>query len=81
VAFGALGLERSVNLLSIVGSRGAGRYGIYSSRVQQPWCIQVDAGGRVGMSDLLKQLIRTRLPVATDQKVAAGTVVVLVLRA
>ena len=30
--------------------------------------MQVDAGGRTGISDLLKPLIRMRLPVATDQK-------------
>ena len=41
----------------------------YSSQVQQPWYIQVDAGGRIGTSDLVKQLVRLRLPVATDQKV------------
>jgi hypothetical protein len=40
----------------------------YSIRVQQPWYIQVDAGGRIGMSDLLKQLVRLRVPVTTDQK-------------
>jgi hypothetical protein len=39
----------------------------YSSGVQQPWYIQVDADGRTGIGDLLKQLIRARLPVATDQ--------------
>ena len=42
----------------------------YSSGVQQPWYIRVDAGGRIGTSDLVKQLVRLRLPVATDQKVA-----------
>ena len=45
---------------------------MYSSRVQQPWCIRADAGGRIGMSDLLKQLVRMRLPVATDLKVGPG---------
>jgi hypothetical protein len=45
----------------------------YSSEVQQPWRIQVDAGGRVGTSDLLKQLVRRRLPVATDQKVGGSS--------
>jgi hypothetical protein len=28
--------------------------GGYSNRVQQPWYIQVEAGGRIGTSDLLK---------------------------
>lgn len=41
----------------------------YSSRVQQRGYIHVDAGGCIGTSDLLKQLIRMRLPLATDQKV------------
>ena len=41
----------------------------YSSGVQQPWCIRVDAGGRIGTSDLLKRLVRLRLPLATDLKV------------
>ena len=72
-AFGALSLECSVDLLPIVGWRGAGRYGVYSSRVQQPWCMQGDAGGRMGTSDLLKQLVRMRLPVATDQKVGGSS--------
>jgi len=39
----------------------------YSSQVQQPWRIQADAGGRAGMSDLLKQLVRRRMPVATSE--------------
>ena len=30
----------------------------------------MDAGGRIGISDLLKQLVRLRLPVTTDQKAA-----------
>jgi hypothetical protein len=51
----------------------AGRYGAYGSRVQQPWRIQVDAGGRAGTSDLLKQLVTMRLPVTTDQKVVSTT--------
>jgi hypothetical protein len=45
----------------------------YSSRVQQPWCIQGDADGRIGTSDLLEQLVRRRLPVATDQKVGGSS--------
>jgi hypothetical protein len=45
----------------------------YSSEVQQPWRIQVDAGGRTGTSDLLKQLVTLLLPVATDQKVVGVT--------
>jgi hypothetical protein len=45
------------------------RMGVYSSRVQQPWSMQGDAGGRTGTSDLLKQLIRMHLPVATDHMV------------
>jgi hypothetical protein len=45
--------------------------GGYSSGVQQPWCIQADGDGRAGTSDVLKQLVGRRLPVATDQKVAA----------
>ena len=40
---------------------------LYSSRVQQPWHIQMDAGGRIGTSYLLKPLVRVLLPVATDQ--------------
>ena len=32
--------------------------------------MQVDAGGRIGTGDLLKQLVRLRLPVTTDLKVA-----------
>ena len=35
--------------------------------------MQVDAGGRAGMSDLLKQLASLRLPVATDQKVGGSS--------
>ena len=46
---------------------------MYSSRVQQPWCMQGDAGGRIGTSDLLKQLVRLRLPVTTDQKVGGSS--------
>ena len=42
--------------------------GAHSGQVQQPWYIQVDAGGRIGTSDLLKQLVRVRLPVTTDHK-------------
>ena len=38
----------------------------YSSGVQQPWYMQVDAGGRIGTGDLLKQLVRLLSPVATD---------------
>jgi hypothetical protein len=41
----------------------------YSSGVQQPLYIRVDADGRIRMRDLLKRLIRTCLPVTTDQKV------------
>ena len=33
----------------------------------------MDAGGRIGTSDLLKRLIRMRLPVATDQKVGGSS--------
>ncbi len=50
-----------------------GRYDPYSSRVQQPWCMQADAGGRTRTSNLLKQLVRRRLPVATDQKVGGSS--------
>jgi hypothetical protein len=45
----------------------------YSSRVQQPWCMQGDAGGRIGTGDLLKQLVTLRLPVTTDQKVGGSS--------
>ena len=45
----------------------------YSSGVQQPWYIQVDAGGRIGTSDLLKQLVRLCVPVTTDQKVGGSS--------
>lgn len=40
----------------------------YSSGVQHPWYMQVDAGGRVGIADLVKQLIRLLLPIATAHK-------------
>jgi len=35
--------------------------------------MQVDADGRVGIGDLLKQLVRLRVPVATDQKVGGSS--------
>jgi hypothetical protein len=46
---------------------------MYSSRVQQPWCMQGDGGGRMGTSDLLKQLVRVCLPRTTDQKVGGSS--------
>ena len=62
------------------GSLGTGRArqrrfgpGEYSSEVQQPWYMQVDAGGRTRMGDLPKYLIRVRLPVTTDQKVGGSS--------
>ena len=39
---------------------------------QRPRHIQAYASGRVGISDLLKQLVRLRLPVAPDQKATAS---------
>jgi hypothetical protein len=47
--------------------------GEYSSEVQQPWYMQVDAGGRTRMGDLPKYLIRVRLPVTTDQEVGGSS--------
>ena len=64
----ALVVETS--LISLIRKQSAEGY---SSRVQQPWYIQGDADGHIGTSDLLKQLVRRRLPVATDQMVPAAS--------
>jgi hypothetical protein len=44
-----------------------------ATRIQQPWYILVDAEGRTGIGDLLEQLVRVLLPVATDQKVGSSS--------
>ena len=68
------GTERHQSCLSVQSActLRASTGGHQRPRVQQPGtatrCTQIDAGGRVGTGDLLKQLVRMRLPVATDQK-------------
>jgi hypothetical protein len=63
------GLENRRHRPAIPATGKSRNEGEYSSGIQQPRYMQADADGRIRMHDLLKQLIRTRLPVTTDQKV------------